>query len=61
MKKMMVEFHFAQGGSGTMCQKYFEFEDDTTEEEIKQTLQQNWEEWIHNFYDGKWRISRYIT
>jgi len=63
MKKIMVEFDFAlaHGGNGTICEKYFEFEDTITKEEIRQTLQQHWEEWIHNFYDGGWRISRYLT
>jgi len=34
----------------------FEVEDNTTDEEINDTIQEYWRDWIWNFIDGGWEI-----
>lgn len=34
----------------------FEVDDDATDEEIENTIQEYWRDWIWNFIDGGWEI-----
>ena len=34
----------------------FEIDDDATKEEIDDTIQEYWRDWIWNFIDGGWEI-----
>ena len=58
MKQIKVQFNLNIGYSRAEHKEIveFEFEDNTTEEDIEIELGEYWLEWSNNFIDGGWNI-----